>query len=163
MRLSAVIFVSAVIVGAASASVDARVARTDGGVRLELHEGNGLAKIRRRGAFLGHVKTGRVWATNAVQVTGYGSKVRLGPNLVRYTRKKGAAAPGDFMGISVRSNVDWRIKIRGHDISGSGPSIRGCLILDAVNEGHAGEWEIGSKSGDWPRTRKNYRLGEGTC
>ncbi|HEY7003611.1 MAG TPA: hypothetical protein VH281_04965 [Gaiellaceae bacterium] len=150
-------------VGVAAARLNAYSARTEGGVSLELRDGNGFAKIRRRGAFLGHVRTGRVWATNAVHVSGYGSKVRLGPNLVRYTRRKRDDAPGLFMGIFVQSDVSWQITIRGRMISGAGGSVRGCLVLNAYDRGDRGRWRRGSKSGDWPRSRTRYELGEGSC
>jgi hypothetical protein len=163
MRLSLVVLLSVTFVGVAAARLNAYTARTDGGVSLELRNGNGFAKIRRRGAFLGHVKTGRIWATNVVHVSGYGSKVRLGPNLVRYTRKKSDRAPGMFMGIFVKSDVNWQIKIRGRRISGAGGSVRGCLVLNAYDRGKRGDWRMGSRSGDWPRGRTRYELGEGSC
>jgi hypothetical protein len=161
MRLVFVVTLALVLLVALPASAGVWLAKTPGGVAAYVSSGHGLAVFRNRGAFRGSVKAGRIWATNAVTVTGWDSRVRLGPNLVRYSGHP--ADQQDLMRISVDHDVFWRIKMRGTGIYGGGPMIRGCLTLDGVDRGKTGTWRIVAKSGKWPRTRTSFRLGPGTC
>jgi hypothetical protein len=142
---------------AATAASDARIlAKTDGATSVQLDDGMGYASVKSRGNLLGRVHRGRIIATRNVHVNGCSYRRRLDAHHV-FCRGKD---------ITVRTVPDtrWRVRMRGHGIAASG-IVRGCLVLDARNSGSTGTFRIGSDGGltPWPRERRRFKLGTGTC
>jgi hypothetical protein len=135
-------------------AVPTAAASTPGSVSLEFREGAGVAKVRFRGNFLGHVVQGRVIATSNVILSGCEYRRRLadGRNLCR----------GTGLNFRTPSYVGWRLTVGGRGISASG-FVRGCMTLDAVDVGLPGSFRKGTNPAwrPWPRTATSYRLGLG--
>jgi hypothetical protein len=131
----------------------ARVAaRTPGSVYLQLTDGAGVAKVNRRGNFLGRVRRGRIVATRNVTLGGCAARRALSSTLVECRGR----------GITFRtpSDVRWRLRLRGHGIYASG-FVHGCLTLNGVNTGYPGTFKIrqDGRTRVWPRRARQYGLG----
>jgi hypothetical protein len=144
--------VGLLVVPAAGARV---AARTPGSVYLQLTDGAGIAKVNRRGNFLGRVRRGRIVATRNVTLGGCAARRALSSTLVECRGR----------GITFRtpSDVRWRLRLRGHGIYASG-FVHGCLTLNGVNTGYPGTFKIrqDGRTRVWPRRARQYGLG-GAC
>jgi hypothetical protein len=57
----------------------------------------------------------------------------------------------------------WRLKLKGRGIYGSG-FVHGCLVLDGRNTGSTGTYQRGGEDPhSWPRFRRRFTLGSGSC
>jgi hypothetical protein len=121
---------------------------------LEFKGGAGVAKVRFRGNFLGHVAQGRVIATSNVILSGCEFRRRLADGRV--------LCRGTELGFRTLSSTRWRLTLSGRGISAGG-FVRGCMTLDAVDMGPTGSFRKGASSAwrPWPRTATAYRLGLG--
>lgn len=143
---------------AASAAVAAHgaVAKTSGGEAVQLVDGVGFASVRNRGTFIGRVRRGKIVATRNVRLGGCERRGEAGGNMIR--------CKGRWVTVNTIGANRWRVRLRGHGISASG-IVRGCLTLDARNSGEPGRYSIGAAGDfhDWPRSRKRFKLGSGSC
>lgn len=157
MRRFAVLLLVAVAVAASMAgAAHGAVAKTTGGVYLQLSEGAGFAKVRNRGNFFGRIKRGKIVATSNVLVNGCESRSETNDTM---TRCKGREITFNTVGAGT-----WRLKLRGRGIFGSG-FVHGCLVLDGRNTGETGAFRRGfdGEEQPWPHSRKRFTLGSGSC
>jgi hypothetical protein len=156
MRRFSVLLVAVAVAASMAGAAHGAVAKTDGGVYLQLSDGAGLAKVRKRGNFFGQVKHGKIVATPNVTVNGCESRSETKTNMIRC---KGSAITFNTVDAGT-----WRLKLRGRGIYGSG-FVRGCLVLDGRNTGSTGTFRrgLGGDPKPWPRSRTRYKLGGGTC
>jgi hypothetical protein len=154
-RFSAALVAVAVAASTAGAAHGA-VAKTSGGVALQLADGAGLAKVRSSGTFIGRVRRGKIVATSNVDVNGCESRGEAEGNMIR--------CKGRGITFSTLGAERWRLRLRGRGISGSG-FVHGCLVLDARDSGSTGTFRRGLETDPqpWPRSSTRYRLGTGTC
>ena len=133
---------------------DAAAAGTPGSISLEFKAGAGVAKVRFRGNFLGHVKQGRVIATRNVILSGceYRRILADGRKLCR----------GTDLGFRTPSNFSWRLTLGGKGINAGG-FVRGCMTLDGADVGNPGYFRKGEAAmfRQWPRVAQTFRLGWG--
>jgi hypothetical protein len=129
-------------------------ASTPGSVSLEFRNGAGVAKVRFRGNFLGHVDQGRVIATSNVILSGCEFRKRLADGRI--------LCRGTALGFRTLSSTRWRLTLSGRGISAGG-FVRGCMTLDGVDMGVTGTFRKGTNPAwrPWPRTATGYRLGLG--
>ena len=155
MRRFAVLLVAVAVAASTAGAAHGAVAKTTGGVYLQLSEGAGFAKVRNRGTFIGRVKRGKIVATPNVNVNGCESR----SDTNNMTRCKGRQITFNTVGAA-----RWRLKLRGRGIYGSG-FVHGCLVLDGRNSGSTGSFRRGMSDSPhaWPRSRTSYRLGTGSC
>jgi len=73
MRRFAVLLVAVAVAASMAGAARGTVAKTTGGVYLQLSEGAGFAKVRNRGTLIGRVKRGKILATPNVDVKGWES------------------------------------------------------------------------------------------
>ena len=125
-------------------------AQTSGPVYLQFLNGAGLAKVRHRGNFFGHVGRGRIVATRNVRFSGCERRHRLSDTLKE--------CRGRDLGFRTPSDERWRLRLRGRRINASG-FVRGCLALDGVDRGDLGDFRIEETVRSWPRSLRRYRLG----
>ncbi len=154
-RFSAVVLAVAVLASTAGAAHGV-VAKTSGGVYLQLSDGAGFAKVRDRGNFFGRVNRGKIVVTANVHVNGCESSGKTNTNMVR--------CKGRGLTFSTVGAERWRLRLRGRGISGTG-FVRGCLVLNARDSGSTGTFRrgIGGELKAWPRKRTRYELGSGSC
>ena len=155
MRRFAVLLVAVAVAASMGGAAHGTVAKTNGGVYLQLSEGAGFAKVRNRGTFIGRVKRGRIVATPNVNVNGCESRSDTSDNM---TRCKGREITFNTVGAG-----RWRLKLKGRGIYGSG-FVHGCLVLDGRDTGSTGTYQRGDEDPHaWPRFRKRFTLGSGSC
>ncbi len=156
MRRFSVLLVAVAVAASTAGAAHGAVAKTAGGVYLQLSEGAGFAKVRNQGTFLGRVRRGKIVATPNVTVNGCESRGKTNDNL---TRCKGREITFNTVGAG-----RWRLKLRGRGIYGSG-FVHGCLVLDGRDTGETGTFRLGlgGKEQPWPHSRKRFALGSGTC
>ena len=156
-RFSVVLALVAVAFAASTAgTAHGVVAKTKGGVYLELSEGAGFAKVRNRGTFFGRVRRGKVVASPNVRLNGCESLGGAKGNMVR--------CKGRNLTFSTVGAERWRVRLNGRGIFGSG-FVAGCLVLNGRDNGSTGTFRrgIGADSKPWPRKRTRYTLGGGSC
>jgi hypothetical protein len=134
------------------AGASGALARTTGRPYLQFLDGAGVAKVRFRGNFLGHVGRGRIVATRNVHVSGCESRRGLSGRL--------KACRGSDLGFRTPSDARWRLRLRGRGINASG-FVRGCMTLDGIERGDPGDFRIGEPLRRWPPEATRYRLGRG--
>jgi hypothetical protein len=158
MRRFSVVLVLAALASAASTAGVAHgvVAKTDGGIYLQLSEGAGYAKVRNRGTFFGRVRRGKVVASRNVRLNGCESRGEAKGNMVR--------CKGRGLTFSALGAERWRLRLHGRGIFGTG-FVAGCLVLNGRDSGSTGTFRrgIGADSKPWPRKRTRYKLGDGHC
>jgi hypothetical protein len=155
MRRFLAVLVAVAVAASTAGAAHGALAKTDGAVSLQLFDGAGVASVRNRGNFFGQVKHGTIVATSNVRVNGCESKTKLSGNRVRC---KGDAITFNTIGVD-----RWRLRLRGRGIYGSG-FVSGCLVLNGRDHGSTGTYRRGdSEPKAWPRSRKRFELGTGTC
>jgi hypothetical protein len=157
MRRFSVVLVLAAVASAASTAGAAHgvVAKTVGGTSLELVHGAGFASVRNRGTFFGRVSRGKIVGTSNVRMFGCERRGETDGGMVR--------CKGRRITFTTIGAEKWRVRLRGRGISGSG-FVRGCLVLDGRNSGDTGSYRRGGGGWkDWPRSRKHFALGDGSC
>jgi hypothetical protein len=156
MRRFAVLLVAVAVAASMAGAAHGTVAKTTGGVYLQLSEGAGFAKVRNRGTFIGRVKRGKIVATPNVNVNGCESRSDPNDNM---TRCKGREITFNTVGAG-----RWRLKLRGRGIYGSG-FVHGCLVLDGRDTGETGTFRRGldGEEQPWPHSRTRFTLGSGSC
>jgi hypothetical protein len=153
MRRFAVLLVAAAASMAGAAHGAA--AKTSGAVSLQLADGAGFAKVRNHGTFIGRVKRGKIVATPNVKLNGCESRSDTNDNMIRC---RGREITFNTVGAG-----RWRIKLQGRGIYASG-FVHGCLVLDGRDTGSTGTYQRGGEDPDaWPRFRKRFTLGSGSC
>jgi hypothetical protein len=152
MRRFAVLLVA---VAASVAGPAHGAAKTSGAVSLQLADGAGFAKVRNQGTFIGRVKRGKIVATPNVNVNGCESR--------RDTNDKMIRCRGREITFNTVGAGRWRVKLRGRGIYGSG-FVHGCLVLDGRDTGSTGTYQRGGEDPHaWPRLRRRFTLGSGSC
>jgi hypothetical protein len=155
MRRWVVLIVAVAVAASMAGAAHVSVAKTPGAVSLQLDDGAGLAKVRNRGTFFGRVRRGKIVATPNVNVNGCESRGDTNDNMIRC---KGREITFNTFGAG-----KWRLRLRGHGISGSG-FVHGCLVLDGRQTGPTGTYQRGdSDPKPWPRQRRRFALGSGSC
>jgi hypothetical protein len=155
MRRFAVLLVAVAVAASMAGAAHGAVAKTSGAVSLQLAEGAGFAKVRNRGTFIGRVKRGKIVATPNVNVNGCESRSDTNDNMIRC---RGREITFNTVGAG-----RWRLKLRGRGIYGSG-FVHGCLVLDGRDTGSTGTYQRGGEGPHaWPRFRRRFTLGSGSC
>lgn len=156
MRRLSVVAVAVAVMASTAGAAHGVVAKTAGGVYLQLSDGAGVAKVRNGGNFFGRVQRGKIVVTANVHVNGCESRGNTKNNMVR--------CKGRGLTFSTVGAQRWRVRLRGRGISGTG-FVRGCLVLNARDSGSTGTFRrgIGSDLRAWPRKRTRYKLGSGSC
>jgi hypothetical protein len=159
VRRFLLVFFLVVLVAVPAASAQL-VSRTPGSVYLQFRHGAGVAKVRYKGNFFGHVTRGRIVATRNVTVSGYSSRRVLASGLIEY---RGPSSQATFMGFHTpQPPARWRVRLIGRGIDASG-FVGGCMVLNGVDAGPTGLFKIGQNGvfRAWPRAATGYRLGVG--
>ena len=102
------------------------------------------------------MKRGKIVATPNVNVNGCESRSDTNDNMIRC---KGREITFNTVGAG-----RWRLKLRGRGIYGSG-FVHGCLVLDGRDTGATGTFRGVRRRGPqpWPRLRRRFTLGSGSC
>jgi hypothetical protein len=153
MRRFAVLLVA--VAASMAGAAHGAAAKTSGAVSLQLADGAGFAKVRNQGTFIGRVKRGKIVATPNVNLNGCESRSDTNDNMIRC---RGREITFNTVGAG-----RWRLKLRGRGIYGSG-FVRGCLVLDGRDTGATGTYQRGGEDPHaWPRLRRRFTLGSGSC
>ena len=155
MRRFVVVLVAVAVAASMAGAAHGAVAKTSGAASLQLVGGAGFAKVRNHGTFIGRVKRGKIVATPSVNVNGCESRGDTNDNM---TRCEGRGITFSTVGAGT-----WRLKLKGRGIYGSG-FVHGCLVLDGRNTGSTGTYQRGGEDPhSWPRFRRRFTLGSGSC